>query len=226
MSKTKLIIFDFDGTIVDSEPLYDNAKERQNHELGIIMSAEEHLSYVGVGTRECMVLLKERHSLTQSVDFLTAQLSNYYMEVARSQTYVFPKIKEFILALHQTGNYKMAVASGTGLENLKELIELTDLSKYFDGIFSSEEVAKGKPAPDLFNHTADKFGILAKNCLVLEDSIPGVAAAMAANMRCISVPMEEQFNAPFFHENCLYTFKSSYNFDTETVLKALKEDLI
>jgi HAD superfamily hydrolase (TIGR01509 family) len=204
--KVKAVIFDLDGTLVDSEPNYSKADDVLLGEYGIqALSEEMKKKYVGIGTREMMEDVKGIYGINESIDILVAKKNTYYLEIAKENTIVFPEMYRFLQFLKEN-NYPLAIASGSSPEIIDMILAITNLAGYFDVILSAEEVAKGKPAPDVFWEAAKRLGVPFKNCLVMEDSLHGVEAAKSASMYCMALPymMEEPFDDSFLMADVLF----------------------
>lgn len=185
--RIQAVIFDLDGTLVDSEPNYLKADSRLFSEYGIAFNVEMKEKYVGFGCKQMMEAVKEDYQLEASAEELLAKKNQYYLEIARSNTAVFPQMKVFLDLLQKEG-YPMALASGSSPEVIDAVLEVAGLRSYFDVVISSEEVQRCKPAPDVFIEAANRLQVPYENCLVVEDSQYGVEAAWSASMYCVGLP--------------------------------------
>ncbi|MFE2088832.1 HAD family hydrolase [Streptomyces sp. NPDC002596] len=182
------VIFDLDGTLVDSEPNYYEAGRRLLARHGVPdFTWEHHTRYIGISTRETLTALRAEYGIATPVDELLAGQDALYLELARSSTEVFPEMRKFVERLHQEG-IATAVASGSSRAAIEAVLAGTGLGAYVTTYVSADEVAHGKPAPDVFLEAARRLGAAPGDCVALEDAAPGVAAAHAAGMRCIAVP--------------------------------------
>ncbi|MFD9509188.1 HAD family hydrolase [Streptomyces mirabilis] len=182
------VIFDLDGTLVDSEPNYFEAGRQTLAEQGITdFTWAEHERYVGISTRETMALWKDRYGLRPPLDALLADMNRRYLELARAATHVYPEMRKFVELLAAEGA-PMAVASGSAPAAIEAILTGTGLAAHLTTVVSADEVAHGKPAPDVFLEAARRLEADPADCVVLEDAAPGAAAAHAAGMRCIAVP--------------------------------------
>ncbi|GHH50081.1 HAD family hydrolase [Streptomyces candidus] len=183
------VIFDLDGTLVDSEPNYYAAERRLLARHGVPdFGWEEHARFIGIGTRETLEALRGRYGIAAGVDELLAENNRLYLESARASTEVFPEMRKLVERLH-AGDVAMAVASGSSREAIEAVLAGTGLDAYLGRVVvSAEEVARGKPAPDVFLAAAAALAAEPGHCVVFEDAAPGVAAAFAAGMRCVAIP--------------------------------------
>jgi HAD superfamily hydrolase (TIGR01509 family) len=182
----RAVIFDLDGTLVDSEENYYLADKELLARYGIDFSEDDKKRYIGGGNLDMMVDLKKRFDLSESADELAERKNALYLELA-AHTRVYPKMKLLLEKLRARG-VPLAVASGSAPLVLERILEWTGLAPNFAVVVSAEEVARGKPAPDIFLETARRLGVAAHECAVVEDSRAGVEAANRAFMRTIAVP--------------------------------------
>ena len=193
------VIFDLDGTLVDSEPNYYEATRQTLAEHGVPdFTWAQHERCVGISTQETLALLKERYGLKAPVEELLAETNSRYLALARAATHAYPEMRKFVELLAAEG-VPMAVASGSSPEAIEAILTGTGLDAVLRTVVSADEVARGKPAPDVFLEAARRLGAAPVDCVVLEDAAPGAAAAHAAGMRCIAIPyVTAQADAPEF----------------------------
>ncbi|MGW0866133.1 HAD family hydrolase [Streptomyces sp. NPDC002611] len=193
------VIFDLDGTLVDSEPNYYEAGRQTLAEHGVLdFSWADHERYVGISTQETVADWKERYGLRASVEELFTVKNRRYLELARSSTRAYPEMRRFVELL-AAEDVPMAVASGSSPGAIEAVLAGTGLDALLRTVVSADEVAHGKPAPDVFLEAARRLGADPAGCVVLEDAAPGAAAAHAAGMRCIAIPyVPAQADAPEF----------------------------
>lgn len=193
------VIFDLDGTLVDSEPNYYEAGRQTLAEYGVPdFSWADHEAYVGISTQETVADWKRRYALEAPVEELLAVKNRHYLELARTSARAYPEMRTLVERLAAEG-VPLAVASGSSPDAIAAILARTGLDAQLRTVVSADEVARGKPAPDVFLEAARRIGADPADCVVLEDAAPGAAAAHAAGMRCIAVPyVAAQADAPEF----------------------------
>lgn len=183
----KAVLFDLDGTLIDSEKNYAVSDRQFLSEYGIELTEELQSHLIGIGSSEMLAWLRERHGITEPVETMLAKKNELYLELARRNTEVFPEMRKVLEELSRR-KIPMAVASGSSRSVVLELLERLRLERFFNAVLSSEEVPRGKPHPDVFLETANRLGVEPSYCLVVEDSRHGVEAALEAGMEVVAVP--------------------------------------
>jgi HAD superfamily hydrolase (TIGR01509 family) len=198
MTGSGAVIFDMDGVIVDSEPRHERAFLEVVAELGYGQNhGVEFSEYVGRSDREIWMDFMARHKPAQSLESLLAMKRARVLEILRQDQPLFDGLPELVekLAL----KYRLAIASGSEPQVVEAVLTFKNLRRFFQVVTTSCEVRHGKPAPDIFLHAARLLGVEPEYCWVIEDSKPGIAAALAAGMRVIAItnthPAAELANA-------------------------------
>ena len=185
------MIFDLDGVIADSEPLHQESFRLLLGELGIDESAMGDWDrFVGTADRPVLLELIEGRSVDRSPEDLLERKGALFLDLLRVREPVFPEIPSLVEDL--AARYAMAVASGSLRTAIAGVLALKGLRKSFRHAVSVQDVARGKPAPDLFLRAAELLGMTPAECVVIEDSVPGVAATRAASMRVIAITTTTQ----------------------------------
>jgi len=186
--KLEGVIFDMDGTLVDSEPLWWVSDRKFVERFGGTYDEAFRNECVGMGSKNFVLLIKEKFGLTQGVDELMELKDRLYLEVARGHTKPFPEMVKLVKAF-AVEKMPMAVASGSSLPVIQAVLEEAGLRDYFGPhLYSSDQVERAKPFPDIFLHAAKKLGVAPHDTLVFEDSQHGVEAGKAARMKVCAVP--------------------------------------
>ncbi|WP_420032167.1 HAD family hydrolase [Streptomyces sp. cg28] len=182
------VVFDLDGTLVDSEPNYYRATLGTLARYGITdYTWADNEAYVGISTLETIGLWKRRYGIEAPASEMLDDLNARYLDLARADTHVFPQMRLFVVRLHAAGA-PMIVASGSSPEAIEAILTGTGLGAQLSRYVSADEVPHGKPAPDVFLEAARRLDVAPACCVVLEDAAPGARAAHAAGMRCIALP--------------------------------------
>ncbi len=184
---TELIIFDCDGTLVDSEPLCNRAFSEILSNYGCDIAPEECTRrFTGLNLADCMGAAEEESgvSLPDSfVDEFRARMNQLFTAQLK------PMPGAVVLLESLTIPY--CIASNGPHEKMRESLEITKLAPLFqDRVFSAYDIGAWKPDPEIFLHAAEHFDIPPENCLVVEDSGHGLHAAVAARMEAIAFAPE------------------------------------
>lgn len=183
----KVVIFDMDGVIVDTEPVYREINEQLYKELGAEVTLEEQFSFVGNGSRIIWTKIKSKANLEQSVEELMENSKNRkYEYLSKGDSKIIPirGIEKLLSSLKNRG-FNIAMASSSPKKNIEVILNRINLIEYFEYIVSGEDVENGKPNPDIFLKAAEKFNAKACDCTVVEDSNNGITGARAAGMKCV-----------------------------------------
>jgi HAD superfamily hydrolase (TIGR01509 family) len=176
------LIFDCDGTLVASEPLYAAVDARVLGAYGLPMSAEDiRVTYMGVPVGDMLADMQARFSIIFPDNILDILDAEVQKSLDRDLLPI-AGIPEALAALQQRG-HKMAVATNSQHSRTVRNLASTQLTPYFgDAIAAIDMVAHGKPAPDVYVLAAKKIGAAARDCVAIEDSPVGMRAAIAAGM--------------------------------------------
>lgn len=182
----RAVIFDMDGVIVDSEPRHERAFQEVWREMGYGDGHGIHFpDYYGRSDRALWLDFIAKHQPRQSLEELTAWKQNRLIEILRTEQPIFDGLPEVVAKC--AARWPIAVASGSLHAVIDEVLAMRNLRQYFQAVVSVQDVARGKPAPDVFLRSAELLGQPPGDCLVLEDSAAGVTAALAAGMQVIAI---------------------------------------
>ena len=181
------VIFDLDGTLIDSENNYVASDGKLLAYFGIEYTPVLRERLLGRGIDVFAHILIDEYGVRESPETLVAMKDSYYMDVARNNTQVFPEMRK-LLDIFTDRGLALAVASGSSLPVIEELIGVCAIRHYFAELVSSVGFFPGKPDPTIFRETSRRLGFPPEECLVLEDSPSGVAAALAAGMKVVAIP--------------------------------------
>ncbi len=178
------MIFDCDGVLVNSEALVIDVERQFLADLGLIYDDIEYLTrFVGTSDKDFVAALRSDHAGRGTGVFPEDFLAQVRAVTFRRFTANLRAIEGVEQVLARLSVPK-AVASSSTVRSLKRKLALTGLAGWFgEHVYSAEHVVHGKPAPDLFLHAVDRLGVPAAECVVIEDSVNGVRAGVAAGMR-------------------------------------------
>jgi HAD superfamily hydrolase (TIGR01509 family) len=180
------IIFDMDGVIVDSEPLHERAFLEVFEEIGF--GGNHGIDFPAYYGKSDLIVWRDfiaRHRPPQPLDELLARKEEKFGALLQREEPIFEGLPELLEKL--SSRYPLALASGSRHTTIKTVLDLRDLRRFFRAVVSSEDVAHGKPAPDIFLRTASLLGVPPNDCCVIEDSAAGVEAGLAAGMTVIAI---------------------------------------
>lgn len=176
----ELLIFDCDGVLVDSEPLAARVLAEALLELGLPMSNDEVDHRFRGRSLSDIVVEIEALLGTPVPEYFLPKLNTKTRHAFEVELTPIQGVRSALAEFRDRG-LPMCVASSGSPEKIRHSLALTDLEGFFeDRVFSASQVKRGKPAPDLFLFAAQQMGPSIASCLVIEDSIPGVVAAVAA----------------------------------------------
>ncbi|MBB5211283.1 HAD family hydrolase [Microbulbifer hydrolyticus] len=184
-SQARLVIFDCDGVLVDSETIVCRVLAEEMTRLGMPATAEElDEQFSGRPSKDCILDIEARYGgpLPEAYFHNTeSRIRRAFHEELEPVTGIYEVLEKL-----QTTDLQSCVASSGPHAKMQITLNKTGLWDFFEGrIFSADDVGRGKPWPDLFLHSARQFDIAPQRCLVVEDSIAGVKAAVAAGMPVI-----------------------------------------
>jgi beta-phosphoglucomutase len=181
----RAVIWDLDGVIIDSADEHRRAWHRLAQEEGLPFTDEQFWATFGQ-RNDTIIPLLWGEMPAEHVRELADRKEAYFREFIRETAAPLPGAIELLTALKEAG-YQQALASSTPTANIDLISEVLGLKHYLTALVSGESVAHGKPAPDVFLKAASELGIEPHKCLVIEDAIAGVEAALAGGMHCIAV---------------------------------------
>ncbi|QDA61870.1 HAD family hydrolase [Hymenobacter jejuensis] len=187
----RTVIFDMDGVLVDTEPLHRDAFFRHFAELGITVSDAEYATFLGSSTRNMYQRIKREFGLSQDVEALMVRKRELFGAAFDHSTELdlLPGARALVEELYRQG-VPLVLASSASKETIARVFKRFELYPYFDHIVSGEDFPQSKPNPAIFLQAAKLAETPAAECVVIEDSSNGVAAAKAAGMYCIGYSSE------------------------------------
>ncbi|GAB5491371.1 MAG: HAD family hydrolase [Phototrophicaceae bacterium] len=183
----KAIIFDMDGTLVDSEVVWDIAEKEMFADMGLVYNAEIREQVIGLRLDEFFERLIDIYSLDNSVEELQAELIKRML--IKIPEMVEPKSgAQAIIEWAAQQGIPYCIASSSPMTIIEASVQAQGWSDLIPHLYTADSVPKGKPAPDVYLYAAEQLGVNPEDCLALEDSPNGARSAVAAGMTCYVVP--------------------------------------
>jgi HAD superfamily hydrolase (TIGR01509 family) len=180
------VIFDMDGLLVDSEPVWDRARRSMADEAGRPWTADDHKAVMGVSTQEWAEYMIAHLTLTLTPQEVIDRIIERMVEMYRAGIPWLPGALDAIdLAAR---HFRTALASGSHPTLVEAVTADAAIQGKFQVIVSADEVGAGKPAPDVYLVAAERLGVEPSSCVCLEDSGNGILAGVRAGMQVIAVP--------------------------------------
>jgi HAD superfamily hydrolase (TIGR01509 family) len=183
------VIFDLDGVLLDSESAWLEAKRAVVEEWGGRWKQEASHAMLGMSAPEWSVYMRDELALDRSPEEIDAAVVERLLEVYRERLPLLPGALEAVERL--AGRWPLGLASSSNLEVIEVVMEAGGFGRHFRTWVSSEEVARGKPAPDVFLEAARRMAVDPAACAAIEDSHNGILAADAAGMAVVALPNHE-----------------------------------
>ena len=182
------MIFDMDGLLVDSEPLWRIAEIEMLSAVGVPITHDDAVQTTGLRTDEVVELWYARYPWPDPPKkAIEARIITRLITLVRERGRLMPGVRETLQAVSDAG-YPLAIASSSSSEIIAAVLDTLDIAPYFQVAQSAEHEAYGKPHPGVYIEAARRLDVEPWRCLAFEDSPNGVIAAKAARMRCIAVP--------------------------------------
>jgi HAD superfamily hydrolase (TIGR01509 family) len=180
------VVFDLDGVIVDSEHVWDEVRQRLAEERGGRWHDQASRDMMGMSSLEWSRYMHDVIGLAEPPEEINAEVLRRLVAVYREELPLLPGAVEAVEAL--AARWPLGLASSSNRELIDLVLRVSGLERWFAATVSSEEVARGKPAPDVYLEAARRLDMPAERCAAVEDSENGILSAKAAGMRVVAIP--------------------------------------
>ena len=180
------VIFDLDGVIVDSEHVWDTAREALARERGGRWHEHAQKDMMGMSSLEWSRYMHEVVGLSEPPEGISAEVVRRLEKTYREELPLIKGAPEAVARLAE--RWPLAIASSSNRPLIDLILELSKLERFFQATVSSEEVERGKPAPDVYLEAAHRLGVEATKSAAVEDTHNGILSASASGMRVIAIP--------------------------------------
>lgn len=191
--KYNTVIFDMDGLLIDSEPLWKEAADKLLHDFGVSLTEKQYSITTGLRTKEFLEHWFVHFGIsTTNLPDVENKIVNDVINLVKLKGKPMPGVEyifNFFLNLH----FKIGMATSSPQSLIDIVIEKLGIAAYINAVSSAAELEYGKPHPEVYLKCADKIQSSPSQCLCFEDSFNGMIAAKAAKMKCIVVPSPNDF---------------------------------
>ena len=211
----KAVIFDMDGVVVNTEPIGYKANGALFKSLNITVPDELYATFIGSSDKNNMQKLKDLYNLEHTREELLDAKYKYYYEVFDKATdlELMPGVENLFKDLHNNGMMLLLASSATK-RKIEAVFSRFGLHSYFDQIISGEDFEFSKPHPAIFEEAVAKSGFTKNECVIIEDSANGIAAANAAGVYCIGYKSGHGLPQDTSNANMVVTDFAQLNYDT------------
>ena len=180
------VVFDLDGVLIDSEQLWDEVREQLARERGGRWNERAQADMMGMSAPEWSRYMHDVIGLSESPDEINAEVVRRLQARYRERLPLLPGARQAVERL--AARWPLGLASSSNRQVIDFVLERAGFAQSFRATVSSEEVARGKPAPDVYLETARRLGIRLDRCVAVEDSRNGIRSARAARMHVVAIP--------------------------------------
>ncbi len=213
----KAVIFDMDGVIIDSEPLWRRAMIQSFTEIGIPFSDEHCRITTGLRFKEVIAFWFSKHQITHiTIDEFDELVINRLCNLIIQEGKTMEGVLEALQFLKEK-TFKIGIGTSSNTLLMNTVVDVLNIRHYFDALCSAEHMTHGKPHPEVYITCAREIGVNPNECLVIEDSVNGIIAGKAAQMKVLAIPEEINKNNPKFAiadysvDSLLHLLPTAYN---------------
>jgi HAD superfamily hydrolase (TIGR01509 family) len=186
VSGIQAVVFDLDGVLVDTDHIWHEVRETLARERGGRWTDDSEADMMGMSSTEWSQYLHDEVGLTETPEELNAEVVRQMLARYDEELPLLTGAADAVRRLDES--FRLAVASSSNRELIDGVLDAAGLADRFEATVSSEEVPRGKPAPDVFLEAAGRLELEPGHCTAIEDSANGVRAAHAAGMRVVAIP--------------------------------------
>ena len=183
---TEAVVFDLDGVLLESEQVWDEVREQLTSERGGRWHEKAQREMMGMSSIEWSRYMHDTLGLPEPPEEISAEVVRRLQDRYRRQLPLLHGAREAVERL--AARWPLGLASSSNRELIDLVLDVSGLARFFRVTVSSEEVPRGKPAPDVYLEAARRLDVAPESCTAVEDSSNGIRSAKAAGMRCVAVP--------------------------------------
>ncbi len=190
--RLRAVIFDMDGLLVDSEPLWAEAADEVFKSYGVSLTHEQYITTTGLRTKEFVQWWFRYFKIDDTeVSNGEKKIIKIVIEKVKQKSSMMPGV-DHIIDFFTRKQFKIGLASSSPIELIELVVEMSGISKFLDAVASAEDLPYGKPHPQVYLNCAEALNVDPAECICFEDSFNGMIAAKAAKMKCVVVPHHTQ----------------------------------
>ena len=182
----KAIIFDMDGVVIDSEPLWEKSEKILIGNYGMDYKTDYRDKILGLNQSDSARLMKETFNLELTIQEIIQKRLEILLSLYKNELKLIDGIEKILY--ESSKNFKVGLASSSPREIIDFVLDKFEINKYFQSVVSGDCTNNGKPDPDIYLEAAKQLKTKPENCIAIEDSINGVLSAKNAGMYCIAIP--------------------------------------
>ena len=183
----RAVVFDMDGVIIDSEHIWDEVREQLARDWDGAYGPEAQRAMMGMSAPEWSAYMHDALGIEAAPEEINAEVVRRMRDRYREELPVLPGAVDAVRRLREA-ELRLAVASSSNRELIEAVLETLDMTDSFEQVVSSEEVPRGKPAPDVYLEATLRLGLDPGRCVAVEDSTNGLLAAAAAGLAVVAYP--------------------------------------
>ncbi|MCX6710253.1 MAG: HAD family phosphatase [Candidatus Woesearchaeota archaeon] len=184
----KAVIFDMDGTLVKTEPLWLKSSNFALKKYGIRISKAQYCNWTGKDELEKFRIALSPLGKESDSENVVLERRKFFLSLLKSSKIKANPFLVNAIKFFRNKGLKLALATSTRTEIVEKVLEKTGISEFFEIMVTSNEVASKKPDPEIYLLAAKKLGVKPEDCIAFEDSHSGVSSAKRAGMKCVAVP--------------------------------------
>ncbi|MDD7570006.1 MAG: hexitol phosphatase HxpB [[Actinobacillus] rossii] len=190
----KAVIFDMDGTLIDSQPIWYQVSTDFFQKNGFPVTMDDMIKLTGSPVAKLVDYVLQAHGQKDKARAqLVTELMDYAVFEILAAKPLLPNVKDVLAQLKQQG-IKIAVASASPRNMLQGIVDSCGIAEYFDYLASAEELDYNKPHPAVYLHAAQQLGVSVAECFAVEDSVLGMISGKAASMKTVVIPAQAEWD--------------------------------
>ncbi|MDG6896120.1 hexitol phosphatase HxpB [Volucribacter amazonae] len=191
------VIFDMDGVLIDSEPLWQQSGVAVLNQYQVPVTLADMQTWTGMPANVIVQTACHKYAISLDQKAVTQAMLDYAIQLIITQKPLMPAVKSTLAFLAEQG-LRMAIASASPRYMLEGIVQSCGIADYFDYISSADELPFNKPHPMVYLQACEKLGVMPQQAIGIEDSKVGMIAVKAASMSCIVIPAQNAFEQPYW----------------------------